>query len=435
MSKPLHDAFQEVLEAVLAGEDLDQALEAHPHVAEKLRPLLEIALMAHSTGKGTTREAEARDCSRTRMLQHAARLQSAASAASTTRKPWRLSLATGLLAVAFFFSSTGIWVASAQSLPGDPLYPFKRTAEDLSMTFVSDQKARYDLNLEYRGRRVEEVKELLANERIETVTFAGTLLAQNENLWDIDQILVIVHTGTKQAGPFTLGDQIEVKGITTRSGAVLASALNLRRYYLVGPVITQDLMQWVIAGRSLDVSNAIIQSGVVVGSLVEVEVDVGDDGRHRAVLIGLVEGGEDTAPAVPTTNDDEEALSRLERFEGSIENMSASALLINGRTFILTGEAEIEGVLAPGVVVRVEAGQAADGTWIALEIKVRENEADEEEEAHEGDGASSKEEDATEAPEEEPEEDDPEKNSEESEGREDDDHRDEEEEENDEEDH
>jgi hypothetical protein len=299
--------------------------------------------------------------------------------------------------------------------------------------FLSDQQARYDLDLEYRGRRVEEVKALLANESIATVSFAGTLLAQNDNLWDVEQVLVIVHAGTEQAGPFTLGDQIEVRGITTKSGAVLASALNLRRYHLVGPVIMQDGDHWVIAGRSLDVSHAIIQSGIAAGSLVDVEVEVGDDGQHRAVLIRFVDDGEDTAPAVPTPEEEEDQLSRQERFEGPIENMSASALLVNGRTFFLTGETEIEGVLAPGVVVRVEAGQAADGTWHALEIKVRDSEDDEEDTELE-DGESSSEDEATEVPEDEPEdEEDLEKDAEESEDREDDDGRDEEKKEDDEE--
>ncbi len=367
MTKQVHDAFQDILEAIAAGRSIESALESYPQFADELRPLLESAPIAAPEVLAVEIDATARERSRTHMLKYAAQRR----AESPSRMPqWRFSFASLLIAAILLLSSTGIWVASAQSLPGDPFYAIKRTAEDINRSLVSDKNTLYDLDFEYRQRRVNEVLRLLATDRVETVTFSGVLLEQNKGLWSVERVPVIIHDGTLQYGPFTPGDEVEVQGVTTKSNAVLASAVTLRRYHLIGPVLSQSELSWVIAGRYLDVSDAIIEDGIEIGSIVDAEVRIDDGGLHQAIRIALMPILAESPTAEPAPSSNGEDFDQKQRFEGQLESMSASAIIVDGQIILIDRETEIEGVLTPGSFVRVEASQTADGSWIALEIKV-----------------------------------------------------------------
>jgi len=65
--------------------------------------------------------------------------------------------------------------------------------------------------------------------------------------------------------------------------------------------------------------------------------------------------------------------------EGSFDNISAdgSSLLVEGKTFLINSETKIEGVLAaltPGTVIEIKYAEQDDGSLVALEIEVEDDE-------------------------------------------------------------
>lgn len=372
MSKALHQVFQSALEALTRGEPLEVVLDSFPEHANELRPLLTIAVAASSVEDDHSPAVTAQERSRTRMLQYAATHRVAEKQLMPFWTRLRLSSMALIIIIAILLSSTGIWVASAQSLPGDPFYGIKRRTEELNLSLVSNKSSRYALDIQYRQRRVDEVARLLSFERIEAVNFEAILHEQKEGLWDVGGVLVIVSVDTQLNGPFIVGDEVDIHGITTTSGAVLATSIDLRRYQLIGTVEAQDLSYWVISNRKIDISDALIDLDINLGDIVEVEVEVTHEGIHRALLLNLFVAT--TTPRTqtdpPEASEDSIDLVSKQRFEGQLDNLNRSTIVVDGQTFRLTDETEIEGVLSPGLYIRVDAAQGADGTWFALEIRV-----------------------------------------------------------------
>jgi hypothetical protein len=71
--------------------------------------------------------------------------------------------------------------ASAQSLPGETLYPWKRTKEDISLALVTDPNQRSHMLVEFAGRRLNEFNQLVdTGKAADSVLVAQTL----DNLLD-----------------------------------------------------------------------------------------------------------------------------------------------------------------------------------------------------------------------------------------------------------
>ena len=66
----------------------------------------------------------------------------------------------GLLLVILFSSATGVAYASAASLPGDPLYPFKRGVEQAQLTASLTAKGDARLTESFADRRLAEIEAL-----------------------------------------------------------------------------------------------------------------------------------------------------------------------------------------------------------------------------------------------------------------------------------
>lgn len=99
----------------------------------------------------------------------------AVRAARPTRSPaWMSSVlyglprtlrTSGVFAVALLVMSTG-WIggvaAAYNTVPGDMLYPLKRASERAQLVLVSDEDARARLQVEFVGRRVNEITKIVA---------------------------------------------------------------------------------------------------------------------------------------------------------------------------------------------------------------------------------------------------------------------------------
>ncbi len=141
------------LREIEAGRATEEECRARPDLqAAGLVPLLRLArrMAAERPPEPAPRSLEA----------GLARLQAAMRRpARSPRLPrWAVGLAALLLFLAVLFSTAA--VASAGSLPGEPLYPLKRSLEDLRLTLTYRPAARSALLLDLAGRRLEEMEQV-----------------------------------------------------------------------------------------------------------------------------------------------------------------------------------------------------------------------------------------------------------------------------------
>ena len=227
MNEKLFDALETCLQALEKGETVDAALARFPALAADLRPLLESSLHARTLAGPPVSDALQRRA-RSRLLQRAAEMREAKRA---PRRTWLFNfrpLAVTLMLVIFFLSGTGLVNASTTSLPGDNLYPVKRTWEDMRLLFVFAHDEREGLEMEYENERLEEISELLAEGRVEPITFSGYVTAQTDGQWTVSGILVTITAQTVlPAEPVIVGSVVTVYGMTTLDGNVEAQNVDI----------------------------------------------------------------------------------------------------------------------------------------------------------------------------------------------------------------
>ena len=335
MSERLFDALETCLQALEQGETIDAALARFPALAADLRPILETSLHARTLG-GLPLPEGIQHRGRARLLQRAAEMREAKHA---PRRSWLVQfrpLAVALMLVVFFLSGTGLVRASSVTLPGDSLYPVKRTWEDVRLLFTFEKVQRVNLEMEYETERLGEIGELLAEGRIEPISFSGYVTAQTDSQWTVSGIPVAITAQTVLSGePVTVGTAVTVYGMTTLAGSVEAHSINT-----------------VPAGTPIPTPKP------------EDENEPDDD-----------EGGESLQETEPRASSDNEAndsgqdsqSGEKSKVEGVIQSISGDIWIINGQSVDVNG-AEIVGAPAPGATVTIEGYVDANGVFVATKV-------------------------------------------------------------------
>jgi hypothetical protein len=155
------DLLAESLEAVAAGQLTEDECKSCLDVsAGGVAPLLKLAWRIESVQHpemDTTAFAAGRLRAQAEIAEHVSRKQ------GRVRLVRRIAWATIVLCLALFLVTTGTVLASTNSLPGEPLYSVKRTAEyvRLALTFRSERRS--DLLIVYAQRRLEEVDQICSD--------------------------------------------------------------------------------------------------------------------------------------------------------------------------------------------------------------------------------------------------------------------------------
>jgi len=227
MNEKLYEALEVCLQAVETGAEIESVLKRYPQMADALRPILETSVRAHSLAIPSVSEDAIRR-GRARVMQHAAVMRESAVKPRKAKLLF-VRLATSLaLALVFIISGTGLVRASDGALPGDNLYPVKRTWEDMRLFLAFDVDGRAELEDEFERERLHEIDELMAERRHETIAFTGRVTEQNEDRWLVSGILVQIMPESKlPAEPVTLGASIIVEGHTNPQGFVEADRIDL----------------------------------------------------------------------------------------------------------------------------------------------------------------------------------------------------------------
>jgi hypothetical protein len=239
MNKRLPDILENCLLRMGQGESLDAVLARHPDLAAQLRPLLETAARARS-GRPKDLPGKVLARQRTQLLTRAADLRQGKNRRMLQKPSWRPVWTLLSVLAMLIMSSNGLLIASAHSLPGDTLYPLKRSVESTQLQLIFNPVKRQALEQAFSERRLDETKSLITRQRVESVDFTGVVTNQSDGEWLVSGIPVVLDTQTGLDAGIEVGDEIEVHGATNGSGDVDATRLSLA----ATPVLEETQPGW-----------------------------------------------------------------------------------------------------------------------------------------------------------------------------------------------
>jgi hypothetical protein len=357
------ELFEKCLSELESGSSLEDVLNAHPRARGELERLLRLASQ-------TTQE-QARDPSpsvvhrsRTKLLARAVELRTARTHRGFSKWVPRYAVGFAAMLAALILSGYGLFSVSAQSLPGDFLYPIKRSAETLRLEITSNEQRRERLEEQFEKRRTHEVMRLLAGERVEYISFEGIVEQMRGKDWIVSGINVLIDEQTKVIGEINVSDGIEVEGETRPGEYVFAFELHKRTMRFQGTVDRLNADTWIIDGRSIAITaSSEIEGDISVGNIVDVLVAVGDDQSLTLLEAHLL----DDEMESPPENRQGEGEGEKFEFTGVVDSIGTNYWVVDGRQVRVDSDTDIEDDISVGDLVRVQAEQRGDVDW-ALHI-------------------------------------------------------------------
>ncbi len=344
----LYETLEICLREIEQGADIDTVLFRYPNLADELRPMLEASVKA----KGMAVSAPSQDVvrrNRAKLLQHAAELREGKLKPQSRRiwsVPLRRALVTLMVVAVLFASGTGLVRAASTTLPGDNLYPVKRTWEDVLLLFTFDVQKRGELELEHENERLDELNELFAEGRSTRVDFAGYVTSQNGNEWRVAGIPVHISPDTRlPVQPVVINDGVRVVGVAQNDRTVNAERIELLPSGSKLPPVNDNESEF--EQEDLEDSSQQIQE---------------DSGK----------GSENETPKVEATKTSEsESKPKTTSVEGSVSSVKNDIIVINGITMDISLAEEVKGTLGVGVSAKVEGYYDASGIFIVTKIEFK----------------------------------------------------------------
>jgi uncharacterized protein DUF5666/uncharacterized protein DUF5667 len=343
----LYDALENCLEALERGASLDQALTRYPALADQLRPLLAVSLMARSASRLHV-PADIRRRGRVRLLQKSDDLSQSRRGRSRIISFFPRMALTGMLVGVLALTSTGLVSASSSALPGQQLYPVKRTWESLRLWLVFNPEQRDVLESTFEQERLDETYELLGLQESAPITFSGLLARRSDGAWQISGIPVAVTASTRlPAGPISVGAPVTVSGTTRPDGSVEATEIRF------------------------------LQPGSSLPPLEPSENQEQDNEGSAASNSGTIPVPQGLASAVtPQPNSPRAETQHISyQFSGVLQSMQGSVWRINGQS-VYVDAAQISGTIQVGAIVRFQGYYSNDGRFIVTTLQAKSSQTD-----------------------------------------------------------
>jgi len=401
------NALEVCLLALETGATVDSCLALFPDLSDELRPVMEGAVAARSLLQSDVPKV-AQQRSYVKLLARAAQLRSAGQTNPVVRfwsratNPFLRTIqamgpTAGRLAVAliisltFVLTSSGLLVVSAESLPGDALYPVKRVFEDLRTGLAGGAEGQHSMEEGYSQQRVLEVQNLIELGRSQMISFEGVVENISSVQWIVEGISIRIDAETTfvspgiDSHPIVIGDLVEVEGLTCPEGWVEAQEIHLREYQFSGILEEITSNRWVVSQVVLKINTeSQIDPGLRLGDPVVVLARFEDSGAliAQAILFyrTIVPIGQTTAavtapptpvitatplPTIVVSVEDDEV-----EFTGRVMVMNPDFWIVGNQIIYVTGETEIDDPITIGSLVSVKAALEANGSLTAEEIKL-----------------------------------------------------------------
>ncbi len=229
----LTDILDECLQQLNQGASIEDCLTPYPSAAAQLAPLLRLAQQVRALRQDEELSHAALQGARQKVLREAVRLKEAQGSSPAVRRiPWRVSLqpllrrsmaavaAASLLLVMVL--GTGAVAASANSLPGDTLYPVKRVSEEVRLLLAFDQQTKAQLQRDMDERRIEEAKAVANSQRVTELSFRGRVEQIEDGQWTVSGVAIEISDDTVIEGAIGLGDPVQVTVRSLSDGTLQA---------------------------------------------------------------------------------------------------------------------------------------------------------------------------------------------------------------------
>jgi hypothetical protein len=250
MKHDLAAALDQCLAWMRHGASIESCLDRYPEFAAELGPLLAVAVNVASA-RVPAPAAPARVSGRQRLLDALARKQeSQAREQPVARLIKRLfvtlvpdrpaipalawKLATVVAAVVLLAGGWMAVAATADSLPGDALYPVKLAAQRAELALTLDPDKHRLTADRFEAQRRLDVQAALSGRRQVAVEFRGVLQHRDGAYWIVDGLPVEVRATTVIAGQPDLGAIVQVWAELPGNGDMTATRL------VVEPMTVQD---------------------------------------------------------------------------------------------------------------------------------------------------------------------------------------------------
>ena len=345
----VYEILEKCLSEIEQGADVDTVLFRYPEFADELRPVLEASVQA----KGMAVPAPSSDVvrrNRAKILQHAAEMRE--SKVKSSSRIWSASLrrvtVTLVVVVMLFVSGTGLVRAASTTIPGDNLYPVKRTWEDVLLLFTFNSQIKEQLEFEHENERLEELNELFAEGRSAKVDFAGYVTRQTGNEWRVSGVSVVISPQTDLPNePVTIGDAVRIVGQTQSDGTVLANRVELLPVGAKLPEVKDD------------------ESENEQEDHEEQSPQIEEDSNS---------GSENEAPQIVATDaPEDESDVKEETVEGVLESIDERNMVwkVNGWRMDVSN-AEIIGLPVIGASIKAKGYFGTDGVFVVKKIEILE---------------------------------------------------------------
>jgi uncharacterized membrane protein YgcG len=346
----IYDVLEICLQELENGADPESVLARYPDLAGELRPILKASIMA-KTMAAPAPSPDAVRRGRAKLLQHASEMREQKIAPRKRMIPIFQRLAISFtLATLFLASGTGLVGASSTALPGENLYPVKRTWEDVRLFFTFNPNHKELLQSKFESERLNEVGELLAEGRgDETIRYSGVFMKVNGVTY-VSGVTVLIPANLQLPVD---GTAVVITGKTNAQGFVEIESIELLPAGAVVPVGEPPMEG---PGESNSNSGSGSEDGTSSNSGSSSEGGTSSGSGNEAQ-------GKDASPS-------SEGDSQSFVMKGTVESISGESLMINGQTVYLN-TAKIDGALIPGANVEIKGYYASDGRFIVTEVKVK----------------------------------------------------------------
>lgn len=343
----IYDILETCLQSLENGVDVEHILTQYPQFANELRPILKASAQARKLAAAEP-SLEAHRRGRAKLLQRTAQLREAKAPAHRRVMPFFQRLAYSLsITSVLLLSGTGLVGASSNALPGENLYPVKRSWEGVQLLFVFNHGHREALESGFENERLHEVSELLTEGKQEMIRFSGILMNVN-GITYISGIRVAINAGTKlPVEILQTGVAVTVTGHTDATGVVEAEVIELAPAGSIVPV-----------GKHVNNS------------------DVG----NPTPAPGPASGGASATPSAGGTDVNHQPDLEQDSYqvEGKVNSINGNTIVIDGRT-IYIDQAGFKSDFVVGAKVKVEGYFTKNGQFVVTKVEVEEPETKENE--------------------------------------------------------
>ena len=239
MTANLESILDESISALPAGVPIEEILAEAPDYASELRPLLYAAMLL-ADPKPELVPAERKAALHAEYMAQVAELplvpptfgdKVGAVFRIARRRLTRKAVINDLITVTITVVLTlamavlVLTYAAGDTLPGDFLYGVKRISEDVRLALTFSQEAKTALEDEFNRRRLDELEQLLQQNRAAAVEFRGILETKAKNLWIVNGLTILLSDDTHIKGDPQEGDMVEVAGLLRTNNVLVADTI------------------------------------------------------------------------------------------------------------------------------------------------------------------------------------------------------------------